>query len=229
MKTILTAICILFISGLGFSQIYEVGGFIGGSNFIGDVGSSKFVNPNSFAIGGVIKWNRSPRHSFRASLIYTTLSADDNLSDDPKRAERGYYFDAKIIEASMGIEFTFFDFDLHPGTSQATPYIYTGISMANHPNFYYNNNTLVDEETRSNAFGIPISLGFKATITERVIIAFEVGARYTFSDEIDGSEPDAQELKEIVRFGNFNNNDWYVYSGLTLTYTFGRKPCYCNF
>ena len=101
--------------------------------------------------------------------------------------------------------------------------------MANHPNFYYNNNTLVDEETRSNAFGIPISLGFKATITERVIIAFEVGARYTFSDEIDGSEPDAQELKEIVRFGNFNNNDWYVFSGLTLTYTFGRKPCYCNF
>ena len=56
-----------------------------------------------------------------------------------------------------------------------------------------------------------------------------MGARYTFSDEIDGSEPDAQELKEIVRFGNFNNNEWYVFSGLTLTYTFGRKPCYCNF
>ena len=58
MKTILTAICILFISGLGFSQIYEIGGFFGGSNFIGDVGSSQFVNPNELALGGVFKWNK---------------------------------------------------------------------------------------------------------------------------------------------------------------------------
>ena len=129
----------------------------------------------------------------------------------------------------MGLEFNFFDFDLHSATQLATPYIHTGISIAYHPNFYFNNNKLVDEKTRSYAFGIPITLGFKATITESIIIAIEVGARYTFSDEIDGSEPDAEELKEIVRFGNFNNNDWYLFSGLTLTYTFGRKPCYCNY
>ena len=229
MKTILSTICVLLISSLGFSQIYEIGGFFGGSNFIGDVGSSQFVNPNELALGGVFKWNRSPRHSYRASLTYTKLSADDKLSDDPKRIQRGYHFKSKVIEASMGLEFNFFDFDLHSATQLATPYIHTGISIAYHPNFYFNNNKLVDEKTRSYAFGIPITLGFKATITESIIIAIEVGARYTFSDEIDGSEPDAEELKEIVRFGNFNNNDWCVFSGLTLTYTFGRKPCYCNY
>ena len=229
MKTILTTICALFISGLGFSQIYEIGGFLGGSNFIGDVGSSKFINPSKLALGGVIKWNRSPRHSYRASLIHTTLFAEDRLSDDPKRIQRDYHFKAKVLEASMGLEFNFFDFDLHSGTFLATPYIYTGISMAYHPNFYFDNNKLVDEKTSSFAIGIPMALGFKATITESIIVAVEVGARYTFSDEIDGSEPNAKELKEIVRFGNFNNNDWYVFSGLTLTYTFGRKPCYCNY
>jgi undecaprenyl pyrophosphate synthase len=25
------------------------------------------------------------------------------------------------------------------------------------------------------------------------------------------------------QFGNINNNDWYVFSGLTLTYTFGEN------
>jgi hypothetical protein len=228
MRTISTTVFSLLVSSLGFSQIYEIGGFLGGSNFIGDVGSSKFVNPNSLAFGGVLKWNRSPRHSYRASLTYTTLSADDKFSDDPKRIDRGYYFKSKIIEASIGLEFTFFDFDLHSIDSQSTPYIYTGISMANHPNFAFNNNELLDEKTSSFAIGIPIVLGFKKTVTDRVIIAVEVGARYTFSDEIDGSEPDAIEY-EILRFGNFNNNDWYVFSGFTLTYTFGRKPCYCNF
>ena len=228
MRTISTTVFSLLVSSLGFSQIYEIGGFLGGSNFIGDVGSSKFVNPNSLAFGGVLKWNRSPRHSYRASLTYTTLSADDKFSDDPKRIDRGYYFKSKIIEASIGLEFTFFDFDLHSIDSQSTPYIYTGISMANHPNFAFYNNELLDEKTSSFAIGIPIVLGFKKTVTDRVIIAVEVGARYIFSDEIDGSEPDAIEY-EILRFGNFNNNDWYVFSGLTLTYTFGRKPCYCNF
>ena len=67
----------------------------------------------------------------------------------------------------------------------------------------------------ASAIGIPIVLGFKKTVTDRVIIAAEVGARYTFSDEIDGSEPDAIE-HEILRFGNFNNNDWYVFSGFNI-------------
>jgi len=229
MKTLLTTLYFLLISNLGVSQIYEIGGFIGGSNFIGDVGATKFINPEKIAVGGLIKWNRSPRHSFRASLIYTTLSANDNLSSDLQRQERGYNFNAAVLEASLGLEFTFFDFDLHSGNSLATPYIHAGISMTNHPNFYFNNNKLVSEKTRSTAYGIPITLGFKATLNPRVIIALEFGARYTFSDKLDGSEPDEEALKKNVRFGNFNNNDWYVFSGLTLTYTFGRKPCYCDF
>ena len=136
MKTTLLTLCIISISSLSFSQIYEVGGFFGGSNFVGDVGSTKFIDPNSYALGGVFKWNKSPRHSFRASLMMTTLSANDNNSDDPKRVDRGYYFNTPIIEASAGVEFTFYDFDLHSDIPQSTPYIYTGISMTNHPNFF---------------------------------------------------------------------------------------------
>jgi hypothetical protein len=49
-----------------------------------------------------------------------------------------------------------------------------------------------------------------------------VGAKYTFAD-IDGSYPTNENLT-YLKFGNINNNDWYVFSGLTLTYTFGEKP-----
>jgi len=61
-----------------YSQIYEVGIFAGGSNFIGDVGDTNYISPNQAAFGGIIKWNRSPRHSFRLSLIYTDLKASDS-------------------------------------------------------------------------------------------------------------------------------------------------------
>ena len=134
------------------------------------------------------------------------------------------------MEFSAGIEFTFLDFDLHKRSYNFSPYIYTGISILNHPNFYYNNNTLYSAKTRSNTLGIPIALGAKFTLTEHLILGAEITAHYSFSDEIDGSIPETKtEEFESLRFGNINNNDWYVFSGFTLTYTFGRNPCFCTY
>ena len=222
---------IFILSVLSFncvnSQINEVGLFLGGSNFIGDVGATDYISPNQFAFGGVYKWNRSPRHSYRASLTFTELEGVDTNSDDPRRIQRGYEFASQIIELSAGMEFTFFDFDLHTGKKLTTPYLYTGISVAHHDNFYFNGGVLTTEDTSSWAYGIPMAMGIKTTFLDNFILSFEVGARYLFSDEIDGSIPDA-EFRQQFRFGNINNNDWYVFSGLTITYTFGLNPCYCG-
>lgn len=228
MKKVYFILVLLINLSLGNAQIYEIGVFGGGSNFIGDVGSTKFIAPNEIAIGGLIRWNRSPRHSYRASVIYTTMFADDNLSSDPRREQRGYYFSAKTLEISTGIEFTFLDFNLHSGDFIFTPYIYTGVSILNHPNFYFQEDSLVSEKSRSNAFGIPIALGAKFTLTEHFIFGIEIAARYIFTDEIDGSMPSSEGLN-YLKFGNINNNDWYVFSGFTLTYTFGRNPCFCSY
>ena len=226
----LTSILILIITiQFSYSQTHEVGVFLGGSNFIGDVGETTYISPNSLAIGGIYKWNRSPRHSFRFSFIYSELEANDLKSDDPRRQERGYKFNNHIIEASLGIEFTFFDFNLHDGKNKATPYLYSGISAAYHDNFFFTGQgQFTSENTSSMAYGIPMILGVKVKFMESFVLGAEIGARYTFSDEIDGSVPDAKEL-EAFSFGNLNNNDWYVFTGMTLTYTFGDKPCYCVF
>lgn len=229
MRYFLFLIAALFISQTTTAQIYEVGIFAGGSNFIGDVGATNYINPNQVAIGGLVKWNRSPRHAFRASVIYTRYEANDIKSDDLRRLQRGYGFRNGLLEASAGIEFTFFDFNQHDISFKGTPYLYTGISVAKHDNFYFDNNgSLVSENTESWAYGIPMVLGYKALITPHLILGAEIGARYTFSDELDGSVPDSSLLDQFS-FGNINNNDWYVFSGITLTYTFGQRPCYCGF
>lgn len=212
----------------GQSQIYEVGVFAGGSNFIGDVGATNYISPNQTAFGAIFKWNQSPRHSFRASIIYTNLEGQDSKSDDPRRIERGYSFNTSLFEISAGMEFTFLDFNLHDGTTKATPYLYTGLSMANHDNYYFSSTGVyTSEDAKSWAYGIPMVLGFKTNVLENFILGIEVGARYTFSDELDGSVPDAK-YRQQFSFGNTNSNDWYVFSGFTITYTFGVKPCYCN-
>lgn len=227
MRVLIIILCILTVE-ISYSQIHEFGGFIGGSNFIGDVGSTKYIAPNAFAIGGLYKWNRSPRHAWRASLTFTELKGVDSKSDDPRRQQRGYEFTNNIMEASIGMEFNFFDFDQHTGKQLATPYIYSGISAARYDNYYFDAQGIrTSENTSSIAYGIPMIVGFKAKFMEHLILGVEIGARYTFSDEIDGSVPDGKWAVDTFSFGNTNNNDWYVFTGLTLTYSFGRNPCYC--
>lgn len=229
MRYLLVFLIGLLSSEICNSQIYEFGVFAGGSNFVGDVGSTTYISPNQVAIGGVFKWNRSPRHAFRASLTYTNLKVEDRKSNDPRRIQRGFGFTNGLLEASLGMEFTFFDWNLHDLESKGTPYLYSGISTARHENFFFDNTgTLISENTNSWAFGIPMVLGYKYVISPHIILGAEVGARYTFSDELDGSVPDAS-FREQFSFGNTNSNDWYVFSGFTLTYTFGQKPCYCDF
>lgn len=210
------------------AQQFEVGAYGGGANVIGDVGNTTYINPNDVALGGIFKWNRSERHSFRFSLIYAQTSLNDADSSEERRKERGYSFDNSILEFSAGMEYTFWEFDLNSGNPASTPYIYTGASYLLYEESRFLGGMQSDFD-QGRSFAIPIALGYKATLGTNFIAALEIGARYTFTDNLDGSNPISSSDGDILAFGNKNNNDWYVFTGITLSYTFGRQPCYCNF
>lgn len=216
------------------AQTFEVGPFLGGANYIGDVGKSSYINPTTLVGGGIVKWNRSDRHSLRFSLLYAEIQADDSKSNEVRRQQRGYSFTNHIAEASLGLEFNFYSFDLHDAVPQSTPYLYTGVSYFNSNHQYLSadlpNSGTLEPQGDNWSFAIPVIFGYKQTITPKIIGAFEIGVRYSFTDNIDGSNP--QELlgrRDPPReFGNTNTKDWYVFSGVSFTFTFGKKPCYCN-
>jgi hypothetical protein len=227
MKKILVLFFCLIFQNVLTAQIHEIGVFLGGSNFIGDVGKTNYVDPNEIAFGLLYKWNKSPRHSYRFSYTQSTISGNDLDSEVPARAQRGYSFKNDIKEFSAGLEFNFFDFNLHESLKRkVTPYVYSGLTY-----FIYDELFVVNGETkkdyRAGSFAIPMTVGVKGNILENFILGFEVGARYTFTDNLDGSLPKNENL-EPLKFGNINSKDWYVFTGFTLTYTFGEKPCYCS-
>jgi hypothetical protein len=220
---------IFFSFAFAKAQTYEVGIFAGTSNVVGDVGSTQYIQISDGAIGAMFKWNRSSRHSFRASIISANMIGDDNDSDDISRDLRGLKYNYSLLEASVGIEYTFWDWELYSGRPQIVPYLYTGLTAFQYSSFALNNTNELEEYDKSIDIAIPIVLGVKTNITPKLILAAEIGARYTFTDNLDGSNPDGDMDFDSLKFGNINNNDWYIFSGVTLTYTFGRKPCYCNF
>ena len=217
---------LFFLFQMANAQIHEIGVFAGGSNFIGDVGSTQYINPNEPAVGILYKWNKNPRYSWRFSAIRSKIKGIDANSNLNSRKDRNYTFQNTLTEFSGGFEFNWFDFNLHKSGFISTPYLYTGLSYFTSDDLYFVNDKYTSNGN-SGGVAIPIIGGLKMRIADNFVLGIESGARYTFSDDIDGSLPKNGSL-ESLKFGNTNSNDWYVFTGLTLTYTFGNKPCYCN-
>ncbi|GGE08127.1 type IX secretion system protein PorG [Psychroflexus salis] len=236
MRVFLTvSFLVVFLSSSLHAQTYEVGVMIGGTNFTGDVGSTSYVLPEDYAnrsngsFGLIFKWNRSVRHSFRFSILRARTYGDDRRSRMNRRIARNYRFNQDMTEISAGIEYTFWDWDPHEAKTQITPYLATGPTYFFAHHHFARNNRLAKGE-QFGSFAIPMIFGVKVNIATHWVLAGEFGARYTFTDNLDGSNPsEINGETNFTNFGNPNTNDWYMFAGFTLTYSFGRKPCYCNF
>ncbi|MFT5736036.1 MAG: hypothetical protein ACI9SG_000369 [Maribacter sp.] len=206
------------------AQTYEVGIFAGGANTIGDVGRTNYILPSDIAFGGIFKWNKSKRYAWRGTLLYGKFTADDSKSSTTARQQRGYVVDNSVLEGSVGLELNFVDYNLHKLGTAFTPYLYTGVTYFRYDYNYFNGGVLQEISQKDGAFAIPMTVGFKYRINQFLIFGAEIGARYTFTDNLDASNPAGSNFEEF-RFGNIFSDDWYVFSGVTLTYTFGRKLC----
>ncbi len=215
---------LLFAAGQAGAQTYEIGLFLGGANFIGDVGRTNYISPSSWALGGVAKWNKSKRYAWRGSLYYGQMVIDDSKSNLGNRQQRGYSFKNSVKEISGGLEFNFLEYNLHKLGPAYTPYLYTGLTYFRYNYHYWDAGTLQTPNQEEGAIAIPMTVGFKARLTQHFVLGAEIGARYTFTDNLDGSNPEGSNFEQF-RFGNILSDDWYVFTGITVTYTFGRKPC----
>ncbi len=223
MRAILCVFLMLY-AARGMAQTYEAGLLGGGLNNIGDVGRMNFISPTGPAIGGIFKWNKSKRYAWRASVLYGSFTADDTKSDMVSRQQRGYSLDHTLLEMSAGLELNFVEYNLHSLSQAFTPYLYTGIAYFRYDFNYFDAGVLQETGQKDGSFAIPMTVGAKWRLNQFLILGAEIGARYTFTDNLDASNPEGSNFEQF-RFGNILSDDWYVFSGLSLTYTFGRVVC----
>ena len=216
------------------AQFHEIGVFLGGSNYIGDVGTDRYLDPNELAYGVIYKWNVTERYSFRGGFTFTTLKENEFNNNEISRFRRSYKVENSLQEFTGGIEINFKEFNLHDPKLSFTPYIFYGLSYFRYDQFYLTPNGPTSSPSYNN-FGkdeevaLPLIIGFKVNPNPFFVIGFEIGARYSLTDNLDGSNPQNQFANNIeYKFGNIANNDWYIFTGITISFTFGDLPCYCK-
>ena len=128
----------------------------------------------------------------------------DLNSNSPGRTQRGYNFENNIKEVSLGLEFNFFDFNIfNPLERKITPYVYTGLSLSFYDSLFFKYGRS-EFDSKQKTLGLPLILGVKSNLTSNFVVGLEVGSRFTFADDLDGSLP---KNSNGIPFGNFNDSN----------------------
>jgi hypothetical protein len=182
-----------------FSQKSEIGLFLGGSYYIGDLNPQIHFLLTKPAAGIIYRYNFNQRISLKIDALYGTVAGDDAISK--ANLNRNLNFKSPIIELSPNIEINFLPFKLGNDKTPFTNYVFAGIALfrfdpqAEYNGTYYHLQPLGTEGQRTSVynkkpyslinFSIPFGIGFKKNIGKYVCIGLEWGLRKTFTDYID--------------------------------------------
>ncbi|MBC7743654.1 MAG: hypothetical protein H7096_00970 [Flavobacterium sp.] len=199
---------ILLISAFASAQTWEVGGFAGGSGYMGDINPLKPYKVSGMAYGGQIKRNLDGYWALKLNIAHGKIQADDAASKNAHQSERNINFFSAITEVSLQTEFNFFNY--FPGslpgngTRRATPFLFAGIGgVLFNPKTKYGGDVYIlrnyvtegadlSERYKKNALSIPYGAGYKYNLTGNLNLIAEAGFRtaYTdFLDDVSGNYP----------------------------------------
>lgn len=258
---------ILFITVLSGQAQLEIGGFVGGSYYLGEINPTIPFRQTSLGYGVLFRYALNSRWTVKLNVYQGALKGDDKIVK--YNESRSLKFKSEITELAGVAEFNFLPYFTGSKKDFITPYIFGGVGIVFH-NPKVGDVKLRDKYTEgqesaellnpdnsakrnysTSAFCIPFGVGVKYSFSKRIAVSLEWGMRKTFTDYMDDisytyylnaidvaegtseyedllySDPNLDHEANMQR-GNSNNNDWYSFAGLTITYNINllnRNKC----
>jgi len=183
------------------AQGWEVGAFLSGSNYEGDLAPIAFQPRETHsAAGGFIRYNPARFFSFRLGLTYGVISGTDANAIDPALRQRNLSFKSNILDLALTAEWNILGYDAY--VRPFSPFLFAGVA-----GFHFNPRALYKGEwvylqplgtegQGTSAFpdrkkyplyqvSIPVGLGVKIALADLVNMGVEIGFRKTFTDYLD--------------------------------------------
>ena len=198
--------------------LMEIGGGVGMVSYQGDF-NGKITSGMQPA--GAIVWRRllNPYMGFRVTGMMGKLKGDATRVETyyPDETTRAYSFDRSFTDVSVTYEDNFWPYGTgrdYRGAKRLTPFVFGGIGAT----------YVSGGEKKVFTANVPIGLGIKYKLKERLNVGLEWSMHFSLSDELDG----IADPYGIKSSGAFKNTDCYSGLMLTLTYSFKSKCRTCN-
>lgn len=199
----------------------EIGAGVGMTGYLGDFNDNlmKDLQP----MGGlVLRYNFNPYMGLKLNVDYGKMKgkSTDVETYYPDLADNPYEFNNTMVDVGLTYEYNFLPYGTgrdYYGAKRLTPFIFGGIGIT------YVKTDREDKKSVVTA-NVPIGIGLKYKIGERVNLGVEWAMHFSLSDELDGMA-DPYNIKST---GMFKNTDCYSALKLTLTYSFSSKCRTCH-
>ena len=202
---------LVLTSQFSFAQMrgFETGGWIGISNYFGDLNTSWRVNRLHFAGGLGARYNFNDRLAMRLGATYGQISAYDSDSKNEFELRRNLSFKSMVIDGTAQFEFNFMPYVHGHRDYFYTPYLFAGFSM-----FYFTPRAELDgewynlpeqgtegqfrgEEYNTTQMALAYGFGFKMDLSYRWSINIELSGRKPFTDYLDDVSGVYADVRDI--------------------------------
>lgn len=231
----------------------EIGGGIGLMTYQGDFNGAILSGENSAPSAmAVVRRVINPYSALRFNIGYgqikgkskdlQTFYPDFNTPQHQESARQDYKFSNTLIDLGATYEYNFLPYGTgrdYRGAKRLTPYITFGLGFT-----YVNSSKGVADLSGTNTlpegglFGapemggskgiftanLPLGLGVKYKIADRLNLGLEWMVHFTLSDKLDG----VKDPYRIKSNGIFKNTDGYTNLQVSLTYSFWEKCRTCH-
>lgn len=196
----------------------EIGAGVGLDGYLGDFNGS--LTRDLQPMGTILaRYVFNPYMALKLGASYGKLKGSSTDVDTyyPDYAEHAYSFSNTMADVSLTYEYNFWPYGTgrdYRGAKRLTPFVFGGIGAT----------YVSGGEKKVFTANVPIGLGIKYKLKERLNVGLEWSMHFSLSDELDG----IADPYGIKSSGAFKNTDCYSGLMLTLTYSFKSKCRTCN-
>ena len=208
MPRFVSFLLLVFISTTLHAQTWEVGGFAGGSAYMGDLNQYNPLKVSGIALGAFVQRNFNGYVSAKINYTFGQISGADNASSNAQQRLRNLSFTTQLNEVALIGEFNFMKYIPKIGENQWTPYIYLGIGgVGYNPQTTYQGQKYdlrpLETEGESKPYSniaatFPYGVGVKYNIAGAWNLSADIGYRNPstdYLDDVSGKYPNPANLK----------------------------------
>jgi hypothetical protein len=246
---------------------WNVNVFGGFANYIGEIQSSPYTTQQAHLAGGLgLQYDLTQHFSVLSNLTFGKVGASDMYAAQADVRARNLSFQTDISEWNLLLEYNLLSLRSHT----FTPYVFAGVAVYHFNPFAYDSTGrkvyLQPLSTEGEGLpqypnvkpyaltqlAIPFGGGIKFRISDKVVLAYEIGLRKLFTDYLDdvsghyvdqnvllaAKGPEAVQMAyrggELkggagyppagTRRGSPNTKDWYYFSGIRVIIAFNARP-----